>query len=232
MALECLVICRDSEVLGVLRPVFEKLSIVGEFCQGARSGREILESEKYDGILIDCDDLHGGSETLQSIKKTASNRNSVCFAILNGKTTTKQAFELGANFVLQKPVQTVNAMRCLAAAFGQMTRERRRYFRVPVEMTATLVFGEGEEVRAAATNISEGGVAVRFKGKLPKRGLSHVQFTLPGTGDSLQPKVELAWVDGAGNAGLKFRELPQASREQLERWLSTKADYVEAPPSR
>src|SRR5581483_2531107 len=227
MSLECLVICRDPDVLGVLRPVFDKLSIVAEFCPGARSGQEILEAEQYDAILLDCDDLQGGTDTLREIKKTASNRNSVCVALLNGKTTTKQACELGANFVLQKPVQSVNAMRCLAAAFGQMTRERRRYFRVPVDMPAILVFGEGEEIRATGTNLSEGGMAVRFKGKLPKRGLQHVQFTLPGTSNSLQPKVDLAWMDAAGNAGLRFRDLPQTSREQLERWLSTQVDYVD-----
>jgi CheY-like chemotaxis protein len=232
MPLECLVICRDPEVLRVLRAVLDKLSITAEFCRGARSGQEIVGSEKFDGIILDCDDLEGGTEALREIKKSISNRNSVCFAILNGKTHTKEAFEAGANFVLQKPIQIVNAMRCLSAAFGQMTRERRRYFRVPVEMPVALVFGDGEQVKAAATNLSEGGMAVHFKGKLPKNGLTHVQFTLPGTGDSLQPRAAMAWMDGAGNAGLRFHDLPQTSREQLERWLSTKLDYVEAGPSK
>lgn len=108
-----------------------------------------------------------------------------------------------------------------------MSRERRRYFRVPVDMPTTLVFPEGREVKATATNLSEGGMAVHFKGKLPKHGLVHVQFTLPGTNNSLQPKVDLAWMEGSGNAGLRFRDLPQSSREHLERWLSTKMDYVE-----
>lgn len=228
MALDCLVISRDPEVLQVLRQGFEKLSIIAEFCGGAGSGLEILASEKYDGVIIDCDDLDGGNEVLHELKKSASNRNSVAFAILNNKTTTKQAFELGANFVLQKPVLPVNAMRCLAAAFGQMTRERRRYFRVPIEMPTTLVFQDGPEVKVTGTNISEGGMAIHFKGKLPKKGLKHVQFTLPGTNNSLQPKIDLAWVDGSGNAGLRFRDLPQSSREHLERWLSTKMDYLEA----
>ncbi len=220
-------ICRDTDIINVLRPVFEKLTITAEICRGAQSAREILKSEKYDGIVLDCDDLQGGIDALQEIKGSASNRNSVCFAILNGKTTTKQAFGLGANFVLQKPIQPVNAMRCFAAAFGQMTRERRRYFRLPVDMITTLVFGDGEEVRASATNISEGGMAVHVKCKLPKGGLVNVQFTLPGTSDSMQPKVEMAWRDGAGNLGLRFHDLPQTSREQLERWLLTKVDYVE-----
>ncbi len=230
MALDCLVICRDPQVLPVLAPAFEKLSIIAETCRGARSGQEILASEKYDAVIVDCDDLQGGVDLLRGLKKTASNRNSVCFAILNGKTTTQQAFELGANFVLQKPVQPISAMRCLTAAFGQMTRERRRYFRVPVDTTVTLVFQENVAVTATATNLSEGGMAVRFTGKLPTRPIVHVQLTLPGTNNSLQPKVELAWVDASGKAGLRFRDLPQSSREHLERWLTTKIDYVETGP--
>jgi CheY-like chemotaxis protein len=228
MALDCLVICRDRDVLAVLRPVFDKLSIVAEICGGARSGREILGSEKYDGVIVDCDDLDGGIDALRQLKKAPSNRNSVAFAILHGKTTTQQAFEYGANFVLQKPIQPLNAMRCLAAAFGQMTRERRRYFRVPIEAPVSLIFQDGPELQATATNLSEGGMAVRFKGKLPDRGLVHVQFTLPGTSNSLQPKVQLAWVDASGKAGLRFQDLPQSSREHLERWLSTKTDYIES----
>jgi DNA-binding response OmpR family regulator len=227
MALDCLVICRDPHVLSVLAPAFEKLSIIAETCRDSRSGQETLASEKYDAVIVDCDDLQDGVDLLRDLKKTPSNRNSVCFAILNGKTTTKQAFELGANFVLQKPVQPVNAMRCLTAAFGQMTRERRRYCRIPVDTTVTLVFQENVSVTATATNLSEGGMAVHFTGKLPSQPLMYVQLTLPGTNNSLQPKVELAWVDGSGKAGLRFRHLPQASREHLERWLSTKIDYVE-----
>jgi CheY-like chemotaxis protein len=230
MRLDCLVVCRDAVVLEVLRPAFEKLSIAAEYCPGVASGREILGSEKYDCVVVDCDDLQGGSEVLRELKKSASNKNSMAFAILNGKTTTQEAFDMGANFVLQKPIQPVNAMRCLGAAFGQMIRERRRYSRVPVEMAATLSFQDAPELKATATNLSEGGMAIRFKGKMPKRGLLHVQFTLPGTGNSLQPKVDLAWMDGAGNAGLRFRDLPQSSREHLERWLSTKIDYVEVGP--
>jgi hypothetical protein len=51
---------------------------------------------------------------------------------------------LGANFALQKPLSAVNTMRCFSAAINFMFRERRRYFRQPVEMPVTLVFGHKE----------------------------------------------------------------------------------------
>src|SRR5437870_3358721 len=97
-------------------------------------GSEILLSEKFDAVIVDCDDLQGGLEVLQELRKGTSNRNSVAFAILNGKTTASQAFQMGANFVLQKPISPLNSMRCFNAALGFMYREQRRYFRHPVEM--------------------------------------------------------------------------------------------------
>lgn len=227
MGLESLLLSRDPEVIRVLRPTLEKLSIDVEVCRGARSGSEILSSEKFDAVIVDCDDLQGGLDVLENLRKGASNKNSVAFAILNGNTTTHRAFELGANFVLQKPISALNAMRCFGAALGFMARERRRYFRHPVEIPVTVVFGQGQELKATTTNLSEGGMAISFRGKAPKGGVSKVVFILPGTQSVMEPKAEFAWVDGAGRAGIRFLELPQSSREHLDNWLADQVEDVE-----
>ena len=140
----------------MLRPSLEKLSVGVEVCGGARSGSEILLSEKFDAVIVDCDDLQGGLDVLQELRKGTSNRNSVAFAILNGKTTASQAFQMGANFVLQKPISLLNSMRCFNAALGFMYREQRRYFRHPVEMPIVISFGQGKELKTTATNLEEG----------------------------------------------------------------------------
>ena len=131
-------------------------------------------------MLVDCDDVQGALGVLESLRKSASNKNSVTFAIVNGATSTQQAFKMGANFVLQKPISMVNANRCLGAAINFMIRERRRYFRHPVELPATITFSEGDKLKARVTNISEGGMAIFFRGHLPKGGVSTVNFQLPG----------------------------------------------------
>src|SRR4029077_5393435 len=104
MPLESLLLSRDPEVIRVLQPALEKLSIDVEVCRGVSSGQEILRTEKFDAIIVDCDDLKGALSVLGGLRKSASNKNSVTFAILNGSTTTQQAFQMGANFVLQKPI--------------------------------------------------------------------------------------------------------------------------------
>lgn len=220
MGLASLLISRDTTVVQVLRPTLEKLSITVELCSAVRSGTEILGASKFDAVIVDCDDMQGGVEILQNLRRTRSNRNSVAFAILNGKTTTRQAFEMGANFVLQKPISPLNATRCFDAALTFMDRERRRYFRHPVEIPVLIHFSHGTELKTITSNLSEGGMAVRFPGEMPKDMISKIQFTLPNTHTSLELKADVAWADKAGRAGLRFLDVPQSSQHQLESCLT------------
>ncbi len=229
MPLDSLLLSRDPEVIRVLQPALEKLSIEVEVCRGIGSGQEILRTEKFDAIIVDCDDLKGGLGVLEGLRKSASNKNTVTFAILNGSTTTQQAFQMGATFVLQKPISALNARRCLSAAVNFMIRERRRYFRHPVEMPATMVFGESQKLKATVTNISEGGMALFFRGKLPPGSVSTVAFKLPGAATPLEPKVQMAWMDESGRAGLRFIDMPKDARAQLDRWLSEQCEKMDKP---
>jgi CheY-like chemotaxis protein len=231
MPLESLLLSRDPEVIRVLQPALEKLSIEVEVCRGVSSGQEILRTEKFDAVLVDCDDLSGALSVLESLRKSDSNKNSVTFAILNGGTTTQQAFQMGANFVLQKPISPLNASRCLGAAVNFMIREKRRYFRHPVEIPASIAFGEGEKLKATITNVSEGGMAIFFRGPLPKGTVSTANFKLPGVATALEPKIQLAWVDDSGRAGLRFTDMPRESREQLDQWLAEQVEKTAKRPN-
>lgn len=224
MALESLLLSRDTEVFRILRPTLEKLSIEVEICQEAKKASEILISEKFDAVIVDCDDMPGGLEVLQGLRATPSNKSSVAFALLNGKkTTTQTAFEMGVNFVLQKPVSTLNASRCFHAALNFMERERRRYFRQAAKMQVRVVLGE-KELQATSTNISEGGIALMLHQALPKNATPRLQFTLPETKLALDVNAELAWADIKGRAGLRFLNVPQSTLEFLEKWLTEQAE--------
>ena len=221
MTLESLLLSRDAEVVRVLRPTLEKLSIEVEICQEAKKASEILISEKFDAVIVDCDDLPGGLEVLQGLRATPSNKNSVTFAVLNGKkTTTQEAFGMGVNFVLQKPISNLNASRCFHAALSFMERERRRYFRQPVKMPVRVVLDE-KELRATSTNISEGGIALHVAPGAPQERQAsfaiHAARNPNGTGRGIGSSMgrhERARRDCA------FAMCPQSSQELLEQWLN------------
>src|ERR1700734_4007083 len=139
MTLDSLLISEDQELVRVIRPTLEKLSIDVEICHAARAG------------IVDCGDLSGGLAVLQGLRSTPSNKNGVAFAILNGRrTTTQEAFGMGANFVLQKPITGLNASRCFHAALNFMVKERRRYFRQPAKMLVKVEL-ESKTLNATST---------------------------------------------------------------------------------
>ena len=224
MTLDSLLLSQDSDLVRVVRPTLEKLSIDVEICHEARAAADILISEKFDAVIVDCDDLKGGLEVLQGLRATPSNRNSVTFAILNGKkTTTQDAFRMGANFVLQKPISALNAGRCFHAALNFMIKERRRYFRQPVKMQVKVVL-EGKTLSATSTNISEGGIAVMLKEAVPKGAMPHLQFSLPEANLHMDMESEVAWADVKGRAGFRFHHVPKEAQQLLEKWLD---DHME-----
>jgi len=156
---------------------------------------------------------------LEGLRATPSNKSSVSFAILNGKkTTTQQAFVMGANFVLQKPISALNASRCFNAALNFMVRERRRYFRQPVKMQVS-IFHADKELKASSTNVSEGGMALVWREALPKGATSRLKFKLPDVNVPFEVEAEVAWADVKGHVGFRFQKVSPSAQQALEKWL-------------
>jgi len=220
MNLESLLISRDAALLGVLRPTLEKIAVKVEVCPESQPGRDLLAKQKFDAVIIDCDDLDGGPDVLKDLRQTHSNAKAVAFAVVNARTTAQEAFRLGANFVLQKPLTPLHAARCFNAALNFMVREHRRYFRQPVEMPVRIGIPKSQEITATSTNLSEGGMAVRAAVRLPNGTLTELRFALPQSNTSLELKGQIVWTDGNGHAGIRFVDVPQSSQYQLDKWLT------------
>ena len=70
-------------------------------------------------------------------------------------------------------------------------------------------------------------MAIFFRGPLPKGSVSTVSFKLPGAATPLEPKVQIAWMDESGRAGLRFIEMPKESRAQLDAWLAEQCEKMD-----
>ena len=137
----------------------------------------------------------------------------------------QDAFGMGVNFVLQKPISSLNAARCFHAALSFMERERRRYFRQPVKMLVKIMLGD-KEIKGTSTNVSEGGMALTLHQALPKGAMPRLQFTLPETKLALDVETDVAWADIKGHVGLRFKNVPKSSQELLEKWLSQQMEQL------
>jgi AmiR/NasT family two-component response regulator len=129
MGLTSLLLTSDAALLDVVRTTFSALAVGLEVRADAASAMELTGRRHIDGFVIDCDDVRGATEALATIRNGRSNKLSVVFAVLNGKTSVSAAVEAGANFIVGKPVPDALLRSHLDIALPRMEREHRRYFR-------------------------------------------------------------------------------------------------------
>lgn len=224
MALQSFLLCRDPETLRLMRRALDDLGITVEVCADAEAASDRLAQHKFDTVIIDCDDLHGATDVLKRLSKATNNKRAIALAVVNGITNLRSAFEMGAHFVLDKPISLERATRSLRAAQGFMIAEQRRYFRHPVDTPVYLTFGDVKRLRCDATNISEGGMAVKMAEALGCPWKVELSFDLPGVRETLEAKGEFAWADAEGRAGIRFLHLAADSRKALAKWLEGRVE--------
>lgn len=221
MSIQSLLLSSDPEVLTVVQPALDKLGVQLEVHTATDRACQVLSAKKFDAVLIDCGDGMGSLDLLRWVRTETTNKNSVSFAILSSDTNMRSAFDMGASFVLQKPVTPTGVVRSFSAAHGLMVRERHRYVRHVLETRVTICFVSGKKMQAFSSNISERGIAVRLPEAFPSEPISMLKFMLPESRVPMVAKVQVAWADNLGRAGLRFLELAPTSRTHLEQWLQT-----------
>jgi len=219
MVLQSLLLCRDPDTLRIFRRALDDLGTSLEVATAAESALERLNRDKFDAIIVDCDDVVGGADVLAGIQHAPSNKRAIAIALINGATSMRAAFDMGAHFALDKPVTLERALRALRAAHGFMVTEQRRYFRHAVNTKGYLTFGVVKELACKVTNISDGGMAVALSEQVSPSWAVDVRLELPGVPDLVEMKGEFAWSDGKGNAGIRFVHLPAESKQSLGKWL-------------
>src|SRR5579859_3045905 len=160
MLVNALLLSSDASLLGVLRRSAEELGIRPQEIASVGQAGAMLTTKRFEGIVVDTDDLEGASGFIEALRKTPSNKSSIIVAVVNGRTSPCEAFRKGANMVLEKPVTAEKLVRSLRAAHSMMTRERRRAIRLLVDTQITIKPTSGQEQRATTTDISEGGIGL------------------------------------------------------------------------
>jgi c-di-GMP-binding flagellar brake protein YcgR len=100
-----------------------------------------------------------------------------------------------------------------------MRRERRRTPRIPVNSSASVAYPGTEDLRATLVDLSDGGTSVRSGNTLPPACKVYFQFALPGQEQAVRLSGEVAWQDASGRTGIRFVDVPQASRRLMHAWL-------------
>lgn len=221
MSLKALVLCSDEKIVRVLRRVLSDLDIGIEHSADPDGAIRKLTRQRFEAVIIDCTDLKTATSVLKSARSAPVNKRAIAVAIMDGHNGLRSAFDMGAHFVLYKPVSSERAKSSFRAARALMKRERRRNARVPVEMGVRLRnINSGSLLDVMTTDLSEGGMAVHIPKRTADPGPWQLDFTLPGSEKGIQVSGEAAWHNAGGQVGIRFVNLQVDMAHDLREWLN------------
>ena len=221
MGLECLIVTGDPTLLGHFQASLGTHGASIQLRQDSASAIELAFRRHLDGLVIDCDDVPGGTKALAQLRSTRANQQTVIIAIVNGSTSSEAALDLGANFVVSKPIHQTRLRSILHIAVAQMEREHRRYFRYDVDLPVRFRNALGQSFTASMKNVSEGGLAIKLVDLVRLKGVVLVEFELPSVEEqTFHAKAEVVWSDSFV-VGLRFLYIEKESGAALQTWLNS-----------
>ena len=234
MLVNALLLSSDPSLLGVLRRSAEELGIRPQESSSVGQAGAMLTTKRFEGIVVETDDLEGASGFIEALRKTPSNKSSIIVAVVNGRTSPCEAFRKGANMVLEKPVTTEKLVRSLRAAHSMMTRERRRAIRLAVETQITIrsSSGAGQEERATTTDISEGGIGLDALVPLKMHDTVRFRCRLPESDIELEGTALVVSASKDGHAGICFVSVSAQHKSDLAHWLASRIEKQSASAMR
>jgi CheY-like chemotaxis protein len=221
MGLHCLVVTSDPTLLGQIKANFSARGVSLDLRQDSASAVELASRRHWDGLIIDCDDVAGGMEALVHVRSSCSNRETLIVAVVSGSTSKETALDLGASFVLSKPIEESRLHGILDIVVPKMEREHRRYFRYYIELQVRFQNHLGQSFNTTMNNVSEGGMAVKLVDPVHLKGVVPLDFDIPSIEpQAFRAKADIVWSD-AFAMGVRFLHIEKKSELALQSWLNS-----------
>jgi CheY-like chemotaxis protein len=234
MHLKSLLLCSDEKIVRVLRRTLSDLDIGVEHCTSAEDALRRLTRERVEAIIVDCAGP-GAADVLRSARSAPGNKRAIAVAILDPEIGLRSAFEIGAHFILYKPVSAERAKSSFRAARALMKKERRRNSRIAVRFPVEMSSADSDiRFKVHTTDVGEGGLAVSLPRRSKLRGRWKLFFNLPGSETRMEIAAEFAWEGTGVQAGLRFQDPTPEFERQMREWLMRNSPDVEKddPPVR
>lgn len=219
-----LVISDDEATIRQLTESMQQFAISAEVCRDAGFALQSLNRRHYEAVVVDLK-MYQAKEMMERVRFSPSNQTATTFAITDGPESVS-GFSTGANFVLERPLSEESLNRSLRAAYGIIMRERRRYFRCPVNIPVAVRNQDGLETQYQTINISESGIAINIPAPMKAGTEVAVQFTLPANPTRFVIQAKICWSDPTGRTGLQFLSLVVPQKTELQGWLSHRLEEV------
>src|ERR1022692_1651438 len=134
MDLKSLLLSSDDRTVRVLRRVLNDLEIGVEHCSSSDDAVRRITRHRFEAIIVDCSDTEDSGNVLRATKAAPVNKRALSIVLVEAAVGLKGGFEMGAHFVLHKPLAVDRAKASFRAVRALMKSERRLQMRVPVQV--------------------------------------------------------------------------------------------------
>jgi diguanylate cyclase (GGDEF)-like protein/PAS domain S-box-containing protein len=218
-----LLVSADPVTIQQFSLALRELSISPDACQDAASAGLLLESRKFDAVIVDLQLGEQSGHILDEARLSPSNRTAVTFGIGDDDPKVTSAVRKKSQFVFERPLSAQSIHKTLKPAYGLILRERRRYFRYPVSIPVIIRSESMQEVWCNSVNISGGGMALSTQVPLLPGESVRVQFTLPDHTVPFFAESTICW-SKTGHLGVRFVSISDEQKSELQVWLSQKLE--------
>jgi c-di-GMP-binding flagellar brake protein YcgR len=219
MELKSLLLSSDEKTVRVLRRVLSDLEIGVEHCSVVEDAIRRITRHRFEAIIVDGANVEKAGSVLRGAKASPVNSRALGIVLVENPVGLKGGFEIGAHFVLHKPLSVERAKASFRAVRALMKRERRLQLRVAVQIPVECN-GSGQ-YKAKTLDLCEGGMAMQFSDRVPKENSLRFSLELPGMDQKLEIYGELAWEGNGDQAGVRFKNTTDEQRNIIRQWLST-----------
>src|SRR5258707_2382060 len=122
MGYQALLFCPDEKLARVVSQVFSELDFTVEPLQEPFAAVKKLMAQRYDAIVVDCENEQNASLLFKSARNSSPNQSSLAIAVVEGQAGVAKAYRIGANLVLTKPINVEQAKGTLRVARGLLRK--------------------------------------------------------------------------------------------------------------
>jgi DNA-binding response OmpR family regulator len=218
--MRALVVTTDPLLAGMFAEASGGLGIDFQASGDLPTFSDELSNAKFEGVVLDFDTIPSAVPAVASVRRSHTNGNAVIFAIASDSTSRDQAFENGAHFLLQRPIERLAVRQVLDAAYDLMHRERRMYFRCSAELAVSLTRDalENAVLHCTTSNVSNNGLGIKTPRPLKLAEPLEIALSLP-CGFVVGASGLVIWDDKHGKSGLTFNCHTSQARQRLDSWL-------------
>jgi CheY-like chemotaxis protein len=187
----------------------------------SRQAATRLKESRFDAAFLDVRmPQPDGLELARQIRASGMNQKSVIVMITgeDDRQFLTRAFQVGANFVLFKPVDRQSLQRLIRITHGPIEREKHRFTRVNVRCKVTLESGR-DRLQGTTLDLSANGMLVQANHVFPAGSLLQISLELSPRKPPLRATARVVRLVGENYMSLQFANVRLAEGERLQEFL-------------